>query len=119
MDQRFPPRYVLVTPARNEAAFIAKTIESRYSSDCSAGEMGDRERWVHRCDRQHCSKICRQHIRGSNWLIYLYAERANFAAKVHAFNAGQENLKDIQYEIIGNLDADVWFDDDHFEFLAE
>jgi len=33
----------------------------------------------------------------------------NFAAKVHAFNAGQERLKDVAYEVIGNLDSDVSF----------
>ena len=38
----------------------------------------------------------------------------NFAAKVHAFNAGQEKLKDVNYEIIGNLDSDVVLDDRSF-----
>jgi glycosyltransferase involved in cell wall biosynthesis len=41
----------------------------------------------------------------------------NFAAKVFAFRAGQEKLGDIGYEVIGNLDADVSLDPDHFEFL--
>jgi biofilm PGA synthesis N-glycosyltransferase PgaC len=41
----------------------------------------------------------------------------NFAAKVQAFNAGREKLKDLAYEVIGNLDADVTLDGDHFEFL--
>jgi poly-beta-1,6-N-acetyl-D-glucosamine synthase len=44
-------------------------------------------------------------------------QERNFAAKVHAFNAGQERLKNIEYEIIGNLDSDVLLDADHFEFL--
>jgi glycosyltransferase involved in cell wall biosynthesis len=41
----------------------------------------------------------------------------DFAAKVHAFKAGAEWLAGIEYEIIGNLDADVSLDQDHFEFL--
>ena len=41
----------------------------------------------------------------------------HFAAKVHAFNAGLERVKELQYDIIGNLDADVSLDPDHFEFL--
>jgi hypothetical protein len=41
----------------------------------------------------------------------------HFAAKVNAFNAGQERIKGLEYEIIGNLDADVSLDADHFEFL--
>jgi glycosyltransferase involved in cell wall biosynthesis len=41
----------------------------------------------------------------------------HFAAKVHAFNAGLERVKQLEYDIIGNLDADVSLDADHFEFL--
>ncbi len=44
-------------------------------------------------------------------------QERNFAAKVHGFNAGQERVKDLDYEVIGNLDADVLLDTDHFEFL--
>jgi hypothetical protein len=44
------------------------------------------------------------------------AER-HFAGKVHAFNAGYDRIKDLGFDIIGNLDADVSFDPDHFEFL--
>jgi biofilm PGA synthesis N-glycosyltransferase PgaC len=41
----------------------------------------------------------------------------HFAAKVEAFNSGQERVKQLPYDIIGNLDADVSLDPDHFEFL--
>lgn len=34
-----------------------------------------------------------------------------------AFNAGYERVKDFQYQIIGNMDGDISFDPDHFEFL--
>jgi hypothetical protein len=37
---------------------------------------------------------------------------------VTAFNAGCERVKGLPYEIIGNLDADISFEKDHFEFLA-
>jgi glycosyltransferase involved in cell wall biosynthesis len=42
----------------------------------------------------------------------------NFAGKVHAFNAGRAALADIPYDIIGNLDADVSFEPEHFEYLT-
>jgi glycosyltransferase involved in cell wall biosynthesis len=42
-----------------------------------------------------------------------------FAKKVYSFNAGFERVMDIPYEIIGNLDADISFDKDHFEFLLK
>ena len=44
---------------------------------------------------------------GWNWLI---RKGRNFAAKVHAFNAGKERLK-VAYKVIGNLDANVSLDD--------
>jgi len=44
-------------------------------------------------------------------------QERNFAAKVNAFNAGQERVKDLDYELIGNLDSDVSLEEDHFEFL--
>ena len=40
-----------------------------------------------------------------------------FAAKVHCFNAGYERVKDISFEIVGNLDADISFESDYLEFL--
>ena len=41
----------------------------------------------------------------------------SFAGKVHAFNAGYEKVKGLEYDVIGNLDADISFEKDHFEFL--
>ena len=42
-----------------------------------------------------------------------------FAAKVHCFNTGYEKVKGIEFEVIANLDADISFDDDYFEFLLK
>jgi cellulose synthase/poly-beta-1,6-N-acetylglucosamine synthase-like glycosyltransferase len=44
------------------------------------------------------------------------AER-HFAGKVHAFNAGYVKAKELNPNVIGNLDADVSFEPYHFEFL--
>jgi len=41
----------------------------------------------------------------------------SFAAKVCAFNVGFERVKELGYEIIGNLDSDVSFEADYLEFL--
>jgi glycosyltransferase involved in cell wall biosynthesis len=42
----------------------------------------------------------------------------HFAGKVHAFNAGYDRVKDLEFDIMGNLDADVSFEPEHFEFLT-
>jgi glycosyltransferase involved in cell wall biosynthesis len=41
----------------------------------------------------------------------------DFAGKVHAFNAGYDRVAGLPFDVIGNLDADVTFDADYFEFL--
>lgn len=41
----------------------------------------------------------------------------HFAGKVQAFNAGYERVKALNFDVVGNLDADVSFEPDHFEFL--
>jgi glycosyltransferase involved in cell wall biosynthesis len=112
------PIYVLVTPARNEAAFIEKTIKTVIRQTVLPA------RWVIVNDgsTDETGAIVAKYAEKYPWieLVDLPVRRErNFAAKVYAFNAGQERLKDIHYEIIGNLDADVALDDDHLEFLLK
>jgi poly-beta-1,6-N-acetyl-D-glucosamine synthase len=117
MDQRVSlPPYVLVTPSRNEEAFIAKTIESVIRQTVLP------VKWVIVNDgsTDATGSIAEKYAASHSWIEVVnrpVRQERNFAAKVHAFNAGQERLKDIQYEIIGNLDSDVGLDEDHFEFL--
>jgi len=111
-----PMPYVLITPARNEATFIEKTIQSVTKQTVLP------VRWVIVNDgsTDDTSSIVRPYLADHRWieLVDLPVRRErNFAAKVYAFNAGQERVKDLEYEIIGNLDADVSLDEDHFEFL--
>jgi glycosyltransferase involved in cell wall biosynthesis len=44
-------------------------------------------------------------------------EERSFAGKVHAFNAGLEKVRGLDYDLIGNLDADISFDPEYFDFL--
>lgn len=110
------PRYVLITPARNEEAFIEKTIESVVHQTYLP------VKWVIVNDGSTDATKNRveQYLSKYDWieLVNLPARRErNFAAKVYAFNAGQERVKNLEYEVIGNLDSDVSLDEDHFEFL--
>jgi poly-beta-1,6-N-acetyl-D-glucosamine synthase len=41
----------------------------------------------------------------------------DFAGKVHAFNAGYARVKNLQYDAIGSVDADISFEPDYFSFL--
>jgi glycosyltransferase involved in cell wall biosynthesis len=108
--------YVLITPARNESAFIAKTIESMIHQTVLP------LKWVIVDDgsTDETREIVSRYLEQCRWieLVQMPQRRdRSFAAKVGAFNAGYERVKDLHYDIIGNLDADISFDKDHFEFL--
>jgi biofilm PGA synthesis N-glycosyltransferase PgaC len=108
--------YVLITPARNEEAFIETTIQSVIKQTILP------VKWVIVNDgsTDATSSIVRPYLADYRWieLVDLPVRRErNFAAKVFAFNAGQELVKNLEYQIIGNLDGDVSLDHDHFEFL--
>ena len=110
------PPYVLITPARNEAAFIEKTLEWVVEQTVLP------EKWVIVNDgsTDETGSLVSRYAAQYPWIEAVHlpvrAER-NFAAKVHAFNTGRERLNNVEYEIIGNLDGDISFDADHFEFL--
>jgi glycosyltransferase involved in cell wall biosynthesis len=108
--------YVLITPARNEEAFIEKTLESVIKQTVLP------QRWVIVNDgsTDATSEKVRSYLAGHPWISLVdlpVRKERHFAAKVNAFNAGRERVSDLDYVVIGNLDADVSLDADHFEFL--
>jgi poly-beta-1,6-N-acetyl-D-glucosamine synthase len=108
--------YVLITPARNEESNIEKTIKSVISQTILP------KKWVIVSDgsRDRTDEIVKDHLPGNPWIELLrmpeHRDR-QFAAKVNCFNAGYEKIKKFEYDIIGNLDADISFERDYFEFL--
>ena len=110
------PRYAIVTPARNEAAFLGKTIASVISQTVRPSK------WVIVNDgsTDDTETVVRQCIVGHEWIELVSLPRRaerHFAAKVAAFNAGMARLERADYDVIVNLDADVSFDEDYFAFL--
>jgi biofilm PGA synthesis N-glycosyltransferase PgaC len=111
------PLYVLITPARNEEAFIGKTIESMIHQTFPP------VKWVIVDDAStdKTPEIISRYLAQHPWMemVQMPPRRdRSFAAKVHSFNAGYERVKGLQYEIIGNLDADISFDEDFLAFLV-
>jgi glycosyltransferase involved in cell wall biosynthesis len=108
--------YVLITPARNEATYIEKTIQSVIKQTVLP------VKWVIVDDGSPdaTASIVKKYLTAYKWIELIelpkHKER-NFAGKVYAFNAGLDRVKDFPYEVIGNLDADISFDTDYFEFL--
>ena len=109
-------KFVLITPAHNEAAFIEKTLASM------AAQTLLPERWVIVDDgsTDRTAKIVQTNAKRFPWIEMLqrspHLDRS-FAAKVHAFNTGLERVQSLPFEVIGNLDADLSFEPDYLEFL--
>jgi biofilm PGA synthesis N-glycosyltransferase PgaC len=108
--------YVVITPARNEAAYIEKTIRAVVMQTVLPAK------WIIVSDgsTDETDEIVRRHQNEHSWIELLQMpERRGrqFAAKAQAFNTGYERAQGIPFDIIGNLDADITFDSDYFEFL--
>ena len=109
-------KYALITPARNEGDYIELTIQSMIAQTYLP------LKWVIVNDgsTDGTESVARKYADQYPWIELLdmpkRAER-HFAGKAHAFRAGYERVSATTAEIIGNLDADVSFEPDHFEFL--
>jgi len=110
------PTYVLITPARNEAQFIRLTLESMVRQTFRP------LRWIIVSDgsTDGTDDIIRAYTANNSWIELLrmpeHAER-HFAGKVYAFNTGYAKAKELNPHVVGNLDADVSFEPQHFQFL--
>lgn len=108
--------YVLITPARNEERYIEKLIQSMTAQTVLPAK------WVIVNDgsTDATASIVKRYLADHPWMelvdLPMHRDRS-FAAKVYAINAGLERVADLQYEIVGNVDSDVSFDADYFEFL--
>src|SRR5262249_26388362 len=109
--------YVLVTPARNERDLIEGAIRSVIAQThlpsmwviVSDGSTDGTDEIVARFAKKH------------TWIESLrmpeHRDRS-FAAKAVCFNAGYDHLKSTNFDLIGNLDADITFGQDYYEFLV-
>src|SRR4051794_14929008 len=109
-------QYVLITPARNEAAFIELTLKSVIDQTVKP------LRWVIVSDgsTDGTDELVKRYAVEHPWIeLVRMPERRerHFAGKVRAFDAGRERVKHLDYEIIGNLDGDISFEPDFFSFL--
>lgn len=108
--------YVLITPARNEANYIELTIRSVITQTRLP------LKWVIVSDgsTDNTDDIVRTYLAENPWIELVRTperKERHFAGKVMAFNTGYERVKHLSYNIIGNLDADLSFEKDYFEYL--
>jgi biofilm PGA synthesis N-glycosyltransferase PgaC len=113
-----PLRYALVTAARNEAEFIEVTIRSVVAQTVRP------VKWMIVSDgsTDATDEIVAKWAADHPWIeLVRMPERRErtFAGKATAFNMALERMKDLEYEAVGNLDADVSFGADYFAFLLD
>jgi hypothetical protein len=111
-----PPRYVLITAAMNEEAFIEHTIRAVMRQTVPP------VKWVIVSDgsTDRTDAIVAGYARDLTYLQLVRREKGrsrSFDSQVDAINAGCVLLRNVAYDFIGNLDGDVSFDPDYFEVL--
>jgi biofilm PGA synthesis N-glycosyltransferase PgaC len=111
-------KYVLITPARNEERFIEKTLASMVSQSVPP------LRWIIVDDgsTDRTAEIAKTYTQQCPWIELVQRPRnveRSFAGKVGAFNAGLERVRSLEFEVVGNLDADLSFDASYLGFLMQ
>jgi len=110
--------YVLITPARNEERYIRKTLESM------ASQTRPPLQWVIVSDgsTDGTDDIVLEYVKQHDWITLIRLPETrdrSFSAKVSCFNAGFERVRNLCFDVIGSLDADISFEPDYFEFLLQ
>lgn len=112
------PSYLLITPAYNEEEHIEKTILSMLNQTVLP------VKWIIASDgsTDRTDEIIARYGYTFPWIEYLRLPEhhdRSFASKVHCFNTAFHTIKNTEYGIIGNLDADISFDHEYFEYLLK
>ena len=110
--------YVLITSARNEEAVIRHTLES------VTAQTRLPQHWVVVDDgsTDRTAAIVKEYSERHPWIDLVSRpprRDRSFAGKANAVNMALERIRaaGLEFEIVGNLDADVSFESDYMEFL--
>ena len=111
-------RYLLITPAKNEEAFIELTIQSVINQTIRP------LRWLIVSDGSidKTDEIVSSYARRYEWIELLRMperEARHFAGKAHSFNTGYATIRHLPHNFVGSLDADITFEPEYFKFLLE
>ena len=107
-------QYALITPARNEEAFIEKTIQSVISQTIRP------QHWIIVNDQStdRTGEIAQQYADEHDFMQVIHATgdaERNFGSKAKVIEFAYEHLKDKEFDYIGNLDADISFEPEYYE----
>lgn len=111
-------KYVLITPVRNEGDYIERTIKSVITQTIKP------LKWIIVSDgsTDDTDGIVQKYLTDYKFIELIKTgdnTTRNFASKVTAFNVGYEQVRDLEYDFIGNLDGDVSFQPDYFKEILD
>jgi glycosyltransferase involved in cell wall biosynthesis len=115
-EQQTVGTYVLMTAAHNEEDFIEGTIRSVLAQSLLP------QRWVIVSDNStdRTDEIVESYAQRHAFIRVLHITRApgrNFGSKVIALQQGNNLLEGMEYDFIGNVDADISLEPSYFEEL--
>jgi len=107
-------KYILITPARNEEEFIGQTIQSVIAQTILP------QRWVIVNDRSTDStgEIAQKYADQHDFIQVINVtgdNERNFGSKAKAVEFAYKQVTDVDFDYVGNLDADITFDPDYYE----
>ncbi len=111
--------YVLITAARNEENYVEYTINSVIAQTILP------KKWVIVSDEStdKTDAIVRNYAKSYSFIELVRKEMSvkqkGFASKVAAIHLGYDQLNGLDYDFIGNLDADLSFEKDYFEQILK
>jgi len=109
-------KYLLITAARNEEAFIELTIRAMVNQTVRP------VRWIIVSDgsTDRTDEIVSRYAALHDWIeLYRMPERKtrDFGGKARCFNTAYARAKHLDFDLVGNLDADLTFTEDYYAFL--
>ncbi len=114
-------KYVLITSARNEEAFISPEHWIPLSRRRSCPNAGSSLTTARSTAPAEIVEGYAQNISLDRPFVISRPKREgrNFAAKAEAVNGALEQMQDLEFDVLGNLDADTSFEPDYMEFLMQ
>jgi len=109
-------KYILITAAHNEQDFIEKTIQSVLSQTIKP------DRWIIVSDgsTDRTNHIVEQYKHKYKFIDLIALppnKERNFSSKVNALNKALKKFEGMEFDFIGNLDADITLDKSYYEYV--
>ena len=112
-------KYIIITPAYNEADYIERTIEGVLAQSVLPNE------WIVVDDgsTDDTARIIQKYAKEYSWIQYLYHKKETsqnyYASNVHAIMTGYAQVNTVNYDFLAILDADISLPKDYYERIFD